>query len=481
MARLTNSELAELVERLQAENERLRDEVQAASTVPIAGPDAAEVVPPKRRRRGRGRTAASVVLVVLGLVLAPLAVVTSWTEGQLADTEAFVSTFAPLAHDDAVKAFVVTEVMTVVEEQVDFEQTTGAVFDAVGELGLPPQATAALNALKRPAALGLQSLATTVVTDFVGSPAFEDIWEQALRLSHQQLVAAMTNDPSAALSISSSGELAIELGPIVKAIKTAMLNQGLGFADAIPEVEMNIVVAQSDSFGQLTLIYALAVGVGTWLPWIAVALLIAGVVVARRRTVMLFWTSLWLGVVMVLLGIGLRVGNLLTVASIAPRYVPIDAAGVIYDAVTSLMAATVVAVAVLAFTLMVISWAIGPFRPAPALRAAALDGASRLRRIGDERGISTGSFGLFLGRYRVVVQVVVGLGAAAIILFVRPLSTGQIIWTAVVAVLLLLLVELLQRPAPPAPEPPAPEPPVEVIVVSDDEEAESTVRMEFRG
>ncbi|MGD8169924.1 hypothetical protein ACEXOS_022145 [Herbiconiux sp. P16] len=462
MARLTNSELAALVEQLQAENERLREDARLADTLPIETESSSEPAGRRRSGRRRGRTVASVVLVVIGLILAPVAVAANWTQSQLANTEAFVSTFAPLAKDPAVRAFVIDEVMTAVEEQVDFEKTTSDVFDAVDQLGLPPAASAALTALKKPAALGLQSLATTVVTNFVESPAFADIWEQALRVSHQQLVAAMTNDPAGALSISSSGELSVQLGPIIEAVKTAMINQGLSFADAIPTVDMNIVVAKSDSFGQLTLAYGLAVSLGMWLPWIAIAFLAAGVVAAKRRTVALFWTGLSLGVLMVLLGIALRIGNLITVASIAPQYVPIDAAGVIYDAVTSMVASTVVAVAVLAFTVMVISWAVGPYRPAPALRRAFGDAATKLRAVGDARGISTGAFGRVLGKQRVLIQVLIGVAAAAFILFLRPLSTGQIIWTAVIAVILLLLVELLQRPVLP-----------EIVVVEVAEEPEA--------
>jgi hypothetical protein len=451
---MTNEQLAALVERLQAENELLRAGARAAASGTSANGSAGTatgadgmLAPPRRRGRGRGRTVASVALVVLGLLLAPVAVAANWAESQLADTDAFVSTFAPLAEDDAVKALLVTQVMAVVDEQVDFEKTTGEVFDAVKDLGLAPAASTALEALKKPAAVGLQSLATSAVTGFVDSPAFADIWAEALRLSHQQLVAAMTSSPSAALSISSSGELAIQLGPIIEAVKTSMVTQGLGFAEAIPTVDISIVVAKSDSFAQLTLAYGLAVTLGMWLPWIALALLVAGVVVAKRRKVALVWTSLALGVLMVLLGFAVRIGNVITVASIAPRYLPLDAAGAIYDTVTSMVSSTLSALAVLAFTVTVISWAIGPFRPAPALRAAFAEGTSRLRRIGDERGISTGAFGRVLARQRVVIQVLVGLAGAAVILFVRPLSIGQIIGTAVVVVVLLLVVEVLQRPS----------------------------------
>lgn len=489
MARLTNRELADLVEQLRAENEDLRASVRAeaaddSAAVEIEASDGAAPRVKRRRGRQRGRAVASVVLVVIGLVLAPVALAGNWAQGQLADTDKFVATYGPLAQDPAVKAFLVDEVMTIVNEKVDFQQSTSDVFDAVNELGLPPKAAAALNALKQPAALGLQSLATSVVTDFVDSQAFEDIWAQTLRLTHQQLIAAMTNDPGSAVDISSTGELTIQLGPIIDAVKGAMVAQGLGFAEAIPPVDIGVTVAKSTSLSQLTLIYGLSVAIGQWLPLVALLFLVAGVVVAKRRTVTLFWTGLALGVVMVLLGITLRVGQVIAVAATA-QYVPGPAVAAIYDGVTSLIASSIVSIAVLGFTVTVICWALGPWRPAPALRSAFIEGGNRLRRVGDARGISTGSFGRLLGRQRVLIQVLIGLGAAAIILFIRPLSTGQIIWTAVVAVVLLLVVELLQRP------------PVPTIVVVeegageggsddiadviDDEEPVTADRVEFRG
>ncbi len=495
MARLTNGQLQELVQRLQTENELLREEARAAAEradAVLAAPAAPSSETAPRRRRQRGRTVASVVLVVIGLLLAPVALVGNWAQGQLVDTDRFVATFGPLAHDPAVKAFLVDQVMTVVDEQVDFEQSTREVFEAVDQLGLPPRASAALQALQTPAALGLRTLATTVVTNVVDSEAFGTIWQQTLRISHQQLVAALTNDPGSALSISSTGELSIQLGPIIDAVKGAMVAQGLGFAEAIPSVDIGIVVTQSASLSQLTLLYGLAVGVGQWLPVVVLLFLAAGVAIAKRRVVTLFATGLALGVVMVLLGVALRVGNIVAIASTA-QYVPGPAVSAVYDGVTSLIAASIAAVATLGFTVMVICWVLGPWRPAPALRSAFGEGIARLRRVGDRRGISTGAFGRFLGRQRVLVQVLIGVIAAAIIVFVRPLSTGQIVWTAVAAVLLLLVVEVLQRPArwpgdggaaveaEDAASAVLIDAPGDTDASDDDQADESTVRMELRG
>ena len=83
----------------------------------------------------------------------------------------------------------------------------------------------------------------------------------------------------------------------------------------------------------------------------------------------------------------------------------------------------------------------------------------RLRRYGDSRAITTGAFGRWLGRNRVAVEVLIGVAAAAVILAVRPIGTGRIVLTAVAALVLLVLVELVQRPpSADGPTDPAPTP-----------------------
>ncbi|MFB2583314.1 hypothetical protein [Herbiconiux liukaitaii] len=388
MARVTNAELMVLVERLQAENDELRvanDELRAAAVSASASASVGDggVDPLKRPRRAWGRTVASVALVLLGLLLAPVAVGAHWVGGQLSSTDTFVATFAPLAEDEAVKSLVVTEVMAAVDRQVDFRTTTGQAFDAIAGLGLPPTASAALQALEEPAALGLRSLATSVVTDVVDSDAFGGLWREALRVSHEQVAAALLGEPGSALTISSSGELAVQLAPVLDAVKAAMVEQGLGFAAAIPSVDVSVVVAQSDGLARAALVFGLVVAVGAWLPWVALVLLAAGVLIAHRRLVVLFRAALALGAAMVLLGIAVRIGQVVLVASIAPGYEAVDAVAAIYEAAISPLVAGTVIVGVLAFSAAVIAWIPGPSRPATSVRGVVRRTARRLRAPAD--------------------------------------------------------------------------------------------------
>ena len=86
---------------LETENARLR----ATATVP---PPAAPVAP--RPRRKVGRSTAAVVLILIGALLAPIAVVGSWARGLVVDTDRYVDTVAPIAEDPLVQSAVANRI-----------------------------------------------------------------------------------------------------------------------------------------------------------------------------------------------------------------------------------------------------------------------------------------------------------------------------------------------------------------------------------
>src|SRR4051812_3657674 len=66
------------------------------------------------RWRRRSRATASAVLIALSCLLAPLAVTAVWLRGEVTDTDRYVATVAPLAHDAALQRAVAAEVTDVV-------------------------------------------------------------------------------------------------------------------------------------------------------------------------------------------------------------------------------------------------------------------------------------------------------------------------------------------------------------------------------
>ncbi|MFP3670464.1 hypothetical protein SB717_35845, partial [Priestia sp. SIMBA_032] len=90
------------------------------------------------------------------------------------------------------------------------------------------------------------------------------VWQQALRTSHDQLVATMQNNPKAAVTVGADGSVGIQLAPIIERVKQLLVAQGLTFANQIPTVDRTITVAQNSSIPTLQLFYGLAVAAGAW-------------------------------------------------------------------------------------------------------------------------------------------------------------------------------------------------------------------------
>lgn len=429
-------ELQQRLTRLEAENTTLRAEVAAAGRPTAITSDGAPW----------GRTLLATVLILIGALIAPVAVVAAWANVQLTDTDRFVTSYAPLANDPAVQTLVTAQVVGVIEQQVDIPTLTSDVIDGVIDLGTGPAATRALELLKGPATQGLQSLVTTMVGRFIESEAFANVWASALRVSHSQLVGALQNDPDTAIALGQDGTIGIQLAPIIDAVKDVLVEQGVGFAASIPTVDRTITVAQTDSLASVQLAYGLVVAAGLWLPWITLLLLAAGVIAARRRFVALITASISLAATMMILIAGIAIGRVFFDAALRSGPIPADAGVVIYEQVVGAMRDTSIAVLVLALATAAVAWFTGPFDIPRRLRGAVRAGAGKLRTALERRGISTGRVGGWLYSQRVLLRFALAVVSAAIVLLVRPLTPGLTLWTLALSLLAALVLEVVERP-----------------------------------
>lgn len=447
MPRLTNAQLHERIAELERENAEL---LGSAAAVDAAPHD------PSPRRRPWGWALLSTVLIIVGAVLAPLALTASWAKTTLTDTDSFVATYEPLLRQPSVQNFITDKTIEVVDQNIDIQGLTSDVIDGITELGTPPLATKALEALKVPAATGVRSLIRSAVASFVASDAFADVWQRALRVSHEQLVATMQNDESALVALGSDGSIGVQLGPIVAEVKQVLLDRGITFASAIPAVDRTIVVAQSEAIPAVRVAYVGAVAAGLWLQWLALAFLVAGVLVARRRSRALIGAAVGLAVSMAVLLIGFAIGHTLMMTSLTPTILPARVAELLFSSIAAGMQQAAVAVLVLAFAVAVVGWLAGPFDLPRKLRGLGAEGVATLRRAAERRGITTGRAGERMYSLRILTRSAIAVIAAAVIVFTRPLTTPLVVWTLVLALLAVLVLELVQRPARPTRDEPLP-------------------------
>jgi hypothetical protein len=367
-----------------------------------------------RKHRFSWRTFSAILCIVVAAVLVPVSVISAWTRAELTDESRFVETFAPLAGDPAVQAAVTDAVVTLIDEQIDIDATTDALFDGIEELGLGDRAITALDMLRAPAAAGVHTLIRSGVTTFVSSDLFADVWTAALRESHRALIAAVTpGAPDTAVIIDGSGHISIQLAPIIEQVKDHLLANGLSIASQIPAVDATFVVAQADALALISPIYALATTVGYVIPLLSIALFVVGIAVARNRRRAVIGVGIGLAVPAATLLAALAVGSSVLVASTASMDIPSDAVAAVYERTISRMtqsSATVLLVGV--FTALLA----GLISNAP-IRRAMIAVNARVRSVARVDQWAHQRWREVLRQQRVVLRgAVIGLALAAVVL-----------------------------------------------------------------
>lgn len=399
------------------------------------------------RRRPAARSVVAGIVLGVAVLLAPIAAIGTWARLQLVDADRFVATFAPLAEDPDVQDFLADQVSAAIDEQVDLEAVVGELFDGIRTLDLPPRAESALKLLEAPAASGLSSLIDGVVRDVVSSEQFADIWAQSLRVAHERAVALLQNSQDTALQLADDGVLSLDLGVVVERVKATLAERGVGFADLIPVIDRSVPIAQADALVLVRTVYQLAVAAGFWLPWVVAGLLVVGILLARNRPRALFWTSAALAAAFLLLAAGMGIGRTFFLGAVSPSIMSAAAAASLFDEVTSLLASTIAALALVAVLVAVWAWLAGTSRPAVRARTLFEDGFAAMRGAAERRGVTTGRFGAVVDRYRGPI-LVAGLVLALLLLIVtRPVTFGAVIGVTVGLLVLVVLVELLRRPS----------------------------------
>ena len=87
--------------------------------------------PPRRRRIG-WRTPVALVLIVLGCILAPVAVLGVWAGNEVSNTGRWVATVEPLVHDPAMQNYLTDQITNQITSRINI---TGTVNQAAAQLG----------------------------------------------------------------------------------------------------------------------------------------------------------------------------------------------------------------------------------------------------------------------------------------------------------------------------------------------------------
>jgi len=431
-------------------------ELEAQSSEPAEPPD---------RRRAASRSgwwaALSGALITLACVLAPLSVASVWAKAELSDTDQYVKTVAPLAEDPAVQRSIANQVTRVVLDNVDLQGiTTDALKTLAQQPNVPPRVAAALPGLAVPITNGVESFTRTQVNKLVASPQFATLWSQVNRVAHQQVVKLLEGNQGGAIS-AQGNTVTLNLGPIIAQVKNRLVAEGFSLASNIPTVDRSFVLVQSDAITQAQGFYQLLNTLGFWLPVIALALLIAGVVVARDRRRALLKGALGVTGAMLVLGVALAVFRSIYVGSTPLNVLTEQAAGDVFDTLVRFLRTSIRALAVLGLIVAAGAFLTGPSTASVRTRRALGGGIGSLRGGAEAAGWQTGRVGTWTYAHKRALRITAVIAGGLVLMFWTSPTAWVVVVTALVVLLVMAVIEFLaQPPATPAAVPatgPAPE------------------------
>lgn len=403
---------------------------------PLSDEERAELLALRRRfpARRRWRAALSAVLITLAALLAPLSVVAVWVADQVADTDRYVATVAPLARQPDVRAAVTDRVTDAAMANIDL--------DALLSKAAPddrPRLEAALGGLRGPLTSGIRDFVRQTVANFVASDAFARLWVRLNRHAHAAFTGALTGDSGTAVQVRGDS-VVLDLEPVVAEVKKRLLGRGLSAASAIPEVRTDFTLVKSEDVGRVQSGFRALQVAGNWLPVVTVLLAAAGVLLAGRRRRALVAAALGIAAGVAALGIGLSLFRIVYLHHL-PAGADTAAAGAAYDQIVRFLRVSVRMVITLGVVVAVGGWLSGGGRWAGRVTAAWENGISAVRQAVGVASLEP--MGPWVHRYRRALRWAVVVGAAlALLLWSYP--TGMVVfWIALVAVAVLTVVEFL--------------------------------------
>jgi hypothetical protein len=427
---LSPDERAEL-ERLRAETAELRG---GGSGAAAAG-----------RRRLSWRTPVAIVLIVLGCVLAPVAVLGVWAGNQVSDTGRWVATVEPLIHDPAIQNVLTDRITNEIARQLHLTATVNQAAAQLNSKGLPR-----ISSLLTTLAPQIDSAATgfvhSTVHTVIASPAMANAWVQVNTIAHQSLVNLLSGRGNGALS-TINGQIVLNLGPLIAVARQDLVARGFSLASAIPNVNPTVPLFEAKNLGQAQSGYRLISNLPIVAPIVVLVLLGAGVCVARGRRRALVGAGLGLAASMLVLAIGLLIARSIYLSSVPSSVLPSDAAAAAYDAFVHFLKVGLRVVLAVGLVVALGAFFTGPSRTAIATRSGLKSGMERIRNFGERRGVSAGPVGQWTYLHRRILRIAAVALVGLIFVFWGQPTAVVVIVLVIVLLVLLGLIELIGRPA----------------------------------
>ncbi|NAZ14836.1 hypothetical protein GT020_01980 [Glutamicibacter soli] len=293
----------------------------------------------------RWRSVAASVVLIIGLMLAPISIAGLWATKYVTHTDGFTQTLAPLGKNPQLQENVSGQISQAISNQLQLEERIDSLTGDGFISKLVPSGQIAEK---------VDGIVGGAVHNLVQSNQFASLWESTLRASHAKTVAILSGN-SASVALDDAGALTFQLSDVLGEVVSSLTNLGIPGLGAVTNLEWDVQIIQSDALPAVQRAYTLIETYGPWLVYVSAGLLIAAVILNPRY------------VTRALIGLGLVTGvSALAMATLIADYTGehlfsnLDpaVADLIYHQATGSLTGALTTVAVVAGILGAASWPI---------------------------------------------------------------------------------------------------------------------------
>jgi hypothetical protein len=418
------------------------DQLRAATAEPHDGQAG------RRRRRGRWRAPVAVVLIVLGCVLAPVAVIGVWTANQVSDTNRYIANIEPLIHEPAIQNALTDKVTTAITSHLNVTGYADQASAALDSKGLT-RVGALVKSFAPSLASGVAGYVHTAVHKIITGPRFAHAWVQVNTVAHQALTKVLSGQGESVTV--RNGQVVIDLAPFIDIVKQNLSARGFTLINKLPPIHPQLALFSAKNLDKAQALYRLINNLKIVLPILSLLLIGLGVWAARSHRRALIGAGLGFAASMLMLGAGLAIFRTIYLNSVPPSVLPADAAAAMFDTFLRFIKQALRTLLVVGLVVALGAFFTGPSAAAVRTRAAFRSGFDRVRRRGEHAGVSTGPAGQWTYAHRRALRISAVALAALIFVFWGQPTALVVILIAVLLLVALGLIELIASPPAPGP------------------------------
>lgn len=400
------------------------------------------------RGKRRWRTPVAVVLIVLGCLLAPVAVVSVWGATQLNDTPRYVANVQPLISQPAVQSALTNKITVELTRQINVPAIESKVQKELAANGMTTL-SGLIGNFSGPIASGVNGAIHSAVGAVVSSKLVAKLWTQANTLAHTALVQALSGNPNSAVTIS-NGQVVIALGPIINQVEADLAARGFTVVNSLPTINPTFPLFSAKYLIQARSVYNLLNTLAWVIPLLTLLLLAGGIYLARGHRRALVGAGIGVAASMVLLAIALAIGRSVYLNSVPASVMPADAAAAVFDTLVRFVQQDLWVLIVVGLTVALAGFFAGPSVTAVRTRNGSKAGLGRIRDGAERGGAGTGAVGDWVYRDRRLLRILAVIGAVAALVFWSYPTPLVALSIALILLVVIGLIELIGRPPAPA-------------------------------